>query len=89
MTVGFSVFPAGSAPDGHVHPAEEEMIYVTAGRGRLVAADATIELEPGVAVYIPPGIHHATVADPGEPLQLITVFSPPVTPGSYEVRTSE
>jgi mannose-6-phosphate isomerase-like protein (cupin superfamily) len=51
-----------------VHPTEEEMIYVTAGHGRLVAADVTVELRPGVAVYIPPGVHYATVADPGAPL---------------------
>lgn len=83
-TLGFSVFPRGSAPPGHVHPTEEEMIYVTSGRGRLVSAKTTVSLVPGLAVYIPPGLEHATIADEGEPLQLITVFSPPTVPGSYE-----
>lgn len=89
MTLGFSVFPAGSAPDGHVHLTEEEMIYVVAGHGRLVAADTMVELRPGVAVYIPPGVHHATIADADEPLHLITAFSPPVMPGSYEMGQAE
>jgi quercetin dioxygenase-like cupin family protein len=83
-TLGFAVFPGGSAPPGHVHPSEEEMVYVTAGRGRLVSERATVQLFPGVAVYIPPGTEHSTIADEGEPLHLITVFSPPTAPGSYE-----
>src|ERR1039457_5892904 len=84
ITLGHSIFPGGSAPAGHVHPAEEEMIYVLSGRGRLVVHDKVVDLQPGVAVYIPVGVEHATVASEGEPLHLITVFSPPVVPGSYE-----
>jgi putative monooxygenase len=84
MTLGLSSFPAGSAPAGHVHPSEEEMIYVVSGRGQLRAGNASVSLHPGVAVYIPPGVHHATVASEEEPLSLITAFSPPVVPGSYE-----
>jgi quercetin dioxygenase-like cupin family protein len=87
VTLGYSTFPAGSAPAGHVHPNEEELIYVVAGRGRLVAPDSVVELEPGVAVYIAPGTHHATVAYTGQNLELVTVFSPPVVPGSYEPGT--
>jgi quercetin dioxygenase-like cupin family protein len=84
MTLGYAIFPSGSAPPGHVHLAEEEMIYVLSGRGRLVAPDMVVELEPGVAVYIPVGVEHATVAGDAEPLHLLTAFSPPVVPGSYE-----
>jgi len=84
MTLGFSIFPAGSAPPGHTHPAEEEMIYVISGRGHIITDTMVVDLSPGVAVYIPPGLAHATSADEGEPLQLLTAFSPPVIPGSYE-----
>ena len=28
LTIGFSVFPPGSAPEGHVHPTQEEIIYI-------------------------------------------------------------
>jgi quercetin dioxygenase-like cupin family protein len=85
MALGFSIFPAGSAPPGHVHSAEEEMIYVVSGRGHLTTGATVVDLIPGVAVYIPPGIAHATSADEHEPLHLLTAFSPPVIPGSYEV----
>lgn len=84
VTLGVAVFPAGSAPPGHVHPAEEEVIHILSGTGRLVTPEGTAELEPGVTVYIPAGLHHATASDGPEPLQLVSVFSPPVIPGSYE-----
>lgn len=84
ITVGFSEFPAGSAPEGHVHPTQEEVIYIVAGRGKLVSPINTVDLEPGTVVYIPIGLHHQTVNDGDEPLTMVTSFSPPVVPGSYE-----
>jgi quercetin dioxygenase-like cupin family protein len=89
VSIGLSVFPAGSRPEGHVHPAEEETIFVISGRGRLVTPEATAELEPGVSVLIPSGIFHATESDGPEPLELVCFFSPPVIPGSYERRDGE
>jgi len=84
VSFGVSIFPAGSKPEGHVHPAEEEMIYVASGRGRLVTPDETANLEPGVAVIVSSGTLHATESDGPEPLELLCFFSPPVVPGSYE-----
>jgi len=54
------------------------------GHGELVTPEGTAELEPGVTVYIPAGLHHATISRGPEPLELVSVFSPPVIPGSYE-----
>lgn len=88
LTVGVASFPAGSAPAGHVHPTQEEVIYVTAGRGQLVTEQATVDLEPGTTVYIPPGVHHSTVSGGPGPLELVCAFSPPVVPGSYEADAS-
>jgi oxalate decarboxylase/phosphoglucose isomerase-like protein (cupin superfamily) len=84
ITVGYAVFPAGSAPEGHVHPTQEEVIYIVSGIGELVTPQGTATLEPGTTVYIPVGLHHATVALGTEPLEMVTSFSPPVVPGSYE-----
>lgn len=83
-TLGFSVFPAGSAPEGHVHPTQEETIYITAGHGELVTPEGTVPLEPGTAVFIPIGLHHATVSNGPGDLEMVTAFGPPVRPGSYE-----
>ncbi|HEY6056896.1 MAG TPA: cupin domain-containing protein [Candidatus Limnocylindrales bacterium] len=84
VSMGVSIFPPGSRPTGHVHEGEEETVYCTGGRGRLVTPDAAAELEPGVAVFIPVGTFHATESDGPEPLELVCLFSPPVVPGSYE-----
>lgn len=85
LTLGVAVFPPGSAPAGHVHAGEEEVVYVISGEGELVTPQGNALLEPGTTVYIPVGLHHATVSRGPEPLKLISVFSPPVVPGSYEV----
>lgn len=84
LTVGWATFPEGSAPEGHVHPTQEEVIFITKGYGSLVTPDGTVSLEPGTTVYIPIGLHHATVSSGPGPLEMVTSFSPPVRPGSYE-----
>lgn len=84
VSMGVSVFPPGSRPDGHVHPAEEETIYCAAGRGRIVTPEGPAEIEPGVVVHVMPGTFHATESDGPEPLELVCVFSPPVVFGTYE-----
>ncbi|MDR1712144.1 MAG: cupin domain-containing protein [Propionibacteriaceae bacterium] len=84
LSAGMSIYPAGSAPEGHVHPQEEETIYCVAGKGRIRTRDDAFEMEPGTLVHVPANTYHATESDgPGE-LQLFCVFTPPVRPGSYE-----
>jgi quercetin dioxygenase-like cupin family protein len=84
VSLGVSVFPPGSRPTGHVHETQEETIYCTGGRGRIVTPDGTAEIEAGVTVWVSPGTHHATESDGPEPLELVCFFAPPVVPGSYE-----
>jgi mannose-6-phosphate isomerase-like protein (cupin superfamily) len=84
VSLGVSLFPPGSKPEGHVHPAEEETIYCAAGRGRIVTPDAVAEVWPGVVVHVSPGTVHATESDGPEMLELICIFTPPVVSGSYE-----
>lgn len=85
VAFGIVIFPAGSAPEGHIHPAEEEVVHVLSGRGFLTTPQGDAALEPGVTVYIPAGLHHATVSSGPEPLRMVSVFGPPAVPGSYEV----
>jgi oxalate decarboxylase/phosphoglucose isomerase-like protein (cupin superfamily) len=84
MTIGWGSFPEGAAPEGHVHPTQVEIIYITAGHGELVSPENTVALEPGVCVYVPAGLFHATVSNGPGPLEMVTSFSPPIVPGSYE-----
>ena len=84
MIFGLVSFPPGSDPGTHRHAAEEEIIYVISGRGQTKVGDKTYALEPGVAVFTEPGVEHGVKALGEEPLVLISVFSPPVRPGSYD-----
>jgi quercetin dioxygenase-like cupin family protein len=84
LAFGLAEFPAGTLAAAHVHAVEEEIIYILSGAGAILAGEQEIRLEPGVAVFIPPGQMHQIRADQGEPLKLVTLFSPPVTPGAYD-----
>jgi quercetin dioxygenase-like cupin family protein len=84
LAFGLAEFPAGTLAAKHVHAAEEEIIYILSGAGAILAGEQEIHLEPGVAVFIPPGQIHQIRVNEGEPLKLVTLFSPPVTPGAYD-----
>jgi quercetin dioxygenase-like cupin family protein len=89
VTLGRAEFPPGSAPPGHVHDVEEEVIYILAGEGKLVTPEGEALLRPGDAVFIPSGLHHATVSTGEDTLELLSIFSPPVIPGSYEAAADD
>jgi len=84
LAFGVAEFPAGTLGAAHTHAAEEEIIYILSGQGAILAGGQQAPLEPGVAVFIPPGLAHQIRADGDEPLKLVTLFSPPVTPGAYD-----
>ena len=84
LAFGLAEFPAGTLAAAHVHAAEEEIIYILSGAGAILAGEQEVRLEPGVAVFIPPGQMHQIRVSEGELLKLVTLFSPPVTPGAYD-----
>lgn len=84
LVLGLAEFPGGTLAAAHTHPTEEEMLYILSGQGAILAGEQELRLEPGVAVYIPPGLPHQIRADGEEALKLVTLFSPPVTPGAYD-----
>jgi mannose-6-phosphate isomerase-like protein (cupin superfamily) len=84
LAFGFAEFPAGTIAAPHTHRAEEEIIYIVAGHGTIASAEGERPLDPGAAVFIPPGLEHQIRVSREEPLKLVTVFSPPVKPGAYD-----
>lgn len=84
LVYGLAEFPAGTLAAAHTHEGEEEIIHILAGSGAILTGEEETALEPGVAVFIPPGVAHQIRSDGPEPLRLVTVFSPPVTPGAYD-----
>jgi quercetin dioxygenase-like cupin family protein len=84
LAFGLAEFPAGTLAAAHTHPAEEEIIYILSGTGTILAGEQEIQLEPGAAIFIPPGLAHQIRVDDGAALKLVTLFSPPVVPGAYD-----
>lgn len=67
---------SGAEVKEHVHAAEAEVLYVTAG-----SADMTVEGEPvvvtaGMAVHIPPGAKHSMKVTSKEPLDAAQFYAP-------------
>ncbi len=88
LAFGLATFPPDSNAPAHTHDAQEEIIFILSGHGRFVSAERTAALEPGTAIFIPPGLQHQIVVTGGETLKLVTVFSPPVVPGAYDPKGS-
>jgi len=84
MCFGTAVFPPHTHAPSHVHPSEEEIIYIIQGCGEMYFNSEPEPLTPGTCVYVPPGIEHSINNKSDVPLKLIYVFSPPVEQGSYD-----
>ena len=47
----------------HFHKRSTETYFVLEGKGKLELDDETIDLEPGMAILIPPGVRHRGYGD--------------------------
>ncbi len=60
----------------HTHP-EEELYYITAGRGTMYLGGEEFPLEPGMGVYIPGDVPHGQRCVGHETLNIVCVIAPP------------
>jgi quercetin dioxygenase-like cupin family protein len=68
----------------HVHPTQEEVIYVLSGKGVSETEAGKIEIGPGSVAFVPAGTAHATQnLSPTESMTAIIIKSPP---GDEEVK---
>ena len=68
----------------HVHPTQEEVIFVLSGEGVSETEDGKKAIGPGSVVYVPAGVAHATMnASDTESLKAVIIKSPP---GDEEVK---
>ena len=65
----------------HVHVGAEEVLYVLDGSGEIRVENASHQLGPGRAVFVPDGAEHSYVNGGKAPLVLVGAMSPPVHPG--------
>ena len=89
LTFGLAEFPGNSLASMHAHATQEEILYTLSGVGAILTEEQEVRMEPGVAVFIPPGLSHQIRVDGTAPLRVVTLFSPPVKPGSYDLRPGE
>jgi quercetin dioxygenase-like cupin family protein len=67
--------PEMAVPE-HVHAGEAELLYVRAGTGVMTVADQTVEIVPGMAVYIPPNTKHSFKVTSKEPVVAVQFYTP-------------
>ncbi len=62
----------------HVHPHQEEVLYVLSGKGITDTQDGEKEIGPGSTVFVPAGITHTTWnSSNSESLKVIVIKAPP------------
>jgi quercetin dioxygenase-like cupin family protein len=70
-------------PDGvigrHLHAQEIETVYVLAGQSVLTLGDADYPFAVGQVVAIPAGLEHALRNTGAETVELLCIFTPPLT----------
>ncbi len=79
IAVGTVTFPPGrERPDQDTHREAEEIYFVLRGRGRFELGNRVVELEPGTAIYVAPGVGHRAINTGDQELELLFVSAPPV-----------
>ncbi|MGA2960744.1 MAG: cupin domain-containing protein, partial [Candidatus Korobacteraceae bacterium] len=61
----------------HVHPSQDEIIYVLEGKGASETASGKQEIKAGDIVFVPAGIEHATYNPNQEIMRAVIIKSPP------------
>ena len=74
MSVGTYSIPAGAEDDQSPH-AEDEIYVVASGRGSFTAGGRTVEVGPGMTLFVPAGEDHR-FHEVTEDLALLVFFAP-------------
>lgn len=64
----------------HVHPTQDEIIFVLEGVGASETASGKQEIKAGDVVLVPAGVKHATYNPNPETVRAIIIKSPPDSP---------
>lgn len=75
LSVGLSVWPAGSVDRQHPHQ-EDEVYYVVSGRGAITVADETRPVKEGSLVFVAAHVDHH-FHDIEQDLRVLVFWAPP------------
>ncbi len=68
--------PGATATMPHFHPKAEEIYYILHGQGKMILAHEKMEVVPGDAIAIPPGVPHQIINQGSEPLVFLCCCAP-------------
>ena len=69
--------PEGQA-EPHFHTDIEQVIYLIEGRVEVGMRGEKEEMDPGDAVYFPPGVKHQVDVLGDRPVRLLVIYAPPL-----------
>ena len=75
QTVGIAEILPGHRNALHYHPNCEEILHVLSGQGTQSYDGRTVELKPGMTIFIPAGVRHHLVNTGPEPIRYLISFS--------------
>jgi len=79
------VLKPGGGHDFHLHPGQEEVIYVVSGTIEQWLLEDRRELTPGDSIFIPPDTVHASFNVSDEPAKLMVALGPCVGEAGYDL----
>lgn len=77
VMVKITEYLPGFIHEKHVHPDQEEIIFVLSGRGLTETFSGRRDIGPGDVVWIPAGLEHATNNPYSEALRAVIIKCPP------------
>jgi len=79
MDLGILRLEGNNKTKPNIHPSSEEMFYVLSGRGRIIVENESADIEPGLAIYIPPNVVHIFENTGTETMVFLLMHAPPET----------
>jgi mannose-6-phosphate isomerase-like protein (cupin superfamily) len=67
---------AGTGPPLHVHHDADESFWILEGTLRIRCGDAEFAAVPGTFTFLPRGVPHAFLAEPGTDVRMLNILSP-------------
>jgi mannose-6-phosphate isomerase-like protein (cupin superfamily) len=76
MVAELVCYEPGQATVPHLHPRQDEIFYVIAGKGTIVVGEEIVPVSAGSVVFGPLGVRHGIRADAGDRLALMFIKGP-------------
>ncbi|MEM2335289.1 MAG: cupin domain-containing protein [Candidatus Bathyarchaeia archaeon] len=76
MEVFITEMRPGAKAEVDVHPVSEHAFLVLSGRAKFVIEGKEYDLEPGMFIWMPPGVKHENWTVGDETLRMVVIFAP-------------